>query len=162
MRILTAETKIKLSQIKDLRTWTEDEKYDVGDISKKTGLQKFGPGDWRVPNSLGARAVEYTVKIDTPVRKGNDNSYYLKPGSSVTHIETIAKGRGIDKINKLINMYKRQNGKDTNATDWAKKKGIGTVLSKTTNEKRKAELHWYECQGVGKKDFKVKKWLDEK
>ena len=58
-------------------------------------------------------------------------------------------------------MYKRQDNTDTKATDWSKKKGIGTVVSKD-GKNLKAELHWYECKGIGKKDFKVKKWLDEK
>ena len=46
-------------------------------------------------------------------------------------------------------------------TDWTKKKGFGTVVDKNGRE-RKAELHWYECQGMGKIDFKVKKWKDER
>lgn len=124
-------------------------------------MQKYGAGDWRVPRSLGARAVKYVAKTDVSVRKGKDNSFTLKEGSVVTNIELITKGRGIDKVNKLIKLYKRQDGTDTNATDWSKKKGIGTVVSNNGQE-LKAELHWYECKGIGKKDFKVKKWLDEK
>ena len=57
--------------------------------------------------------------------------------------------------------YKRPNGSTTNATDWTKRKGIGTVVGKDGKE-RQAELHWYECQGMGKMEFKVKKWKDEK
>lgn len=167
---LTGETRIRLRQIVDLADWIRDRHYQIGEISQKTGLQKTAKGwrkpptdkpCWGVPRSLGARAKPYVAKVDISVRKGKDKSYTLKEGSKVTDIETIAKGRGIDKINDLIKMYKRQDGSDTNATDWSKKKGNGTVVTKTGREQR-AELHWYECQGIGKKDFKVKKWLDEK
>lgn len=38
---LTGDTKIRLSQIKDLAAWVEDRtKYQIGDISKTTGLKK--------------------------------------------------------------------------------------------------------------------------
>lgn len=41
MRTLTADTRIRLSQIKELRELIEDAvHYEIGEISKKTGLQK--------------------------------------------------------------------------------------------------------------------------
>ena len=28
-------------------------------------------------------------------------------------------------------------------------------------KRRRVELHWYEAHGIGKKDFKIKNYLDE-
>jgi len=47
--VLTRDTKIKLSQIMDLKTWINDRVYQVGEISKKTGLQKQPDGTWKEP-----------------------------------------------------------------------------------------------------------------
>lgn len=47
---LTGDTRIRLSQIKDLADWVEDRKYQVGEISQKTGLQKQPDGSWKEPN----------------------------------------------------------------------------------------------------------------
>ena len=45
---LTKDTKVRLSQIKDLGC-TKDAKYKPGDISQKTGLQKQNDGTWAPP-----------------------------------------------------------------------------------------------------------------
>lgn len=174
--MLTANTKIKLSQIKDLEAWIKDKIYQVGQISEKTGLQKQPDGTWKeptekqkdpkneqdattwiVPRSLGAVAIKYTAKNDTKVTAFGKN-VTLKQGSTVTDIEIIARGHGIDKVQKLIDNYPRRNGTKTVATDWTKKKGIGTVEIRN-GLTAKAELHWYECKGEGKVKFKVKKWI---
>lgn len=165
VRILTGSTRIRLSQIKDLKSWIRDRTYKVGEISEKTGLKKFGPGDWRepgksswrVPRSLGAAAKPYYAKNATKVLyRGRE--FLLPEGSKVTDIEIIAKGHGIDKARHLVKKYRR-NGKETESTDWSKKKGVGTVVDKK-GRKYKAELHWYECKGLGKIEFKVKRWIE--
>ncbi len=173
---LTGDTRIRLRQIKDLAAWAQDHIYQNGEISPKTGLMKTPEGwieppkgikpkkpdgktTWRVPKSLGAVAKVYTAKADVSVRKGKSETYTLKAGSKVNNIELIARGHGIKTIGKLIKKYKRPNGSATDATDWTKKKGIGTVIDKNGNE-RQAELHWYECQGMGKMEFKVKAWKE--
>ncbi|MBR0487146.1 MAG: hypothetical protein IJJ70_05520 [Treponema sp.] len=168
-RELTGDTRIRLSQIADLEGWVEDQKYEIGQISTKTGLLKTANGwvvppsktSWSVPRSLGAVAKVYTAKVDTAVSKGKSETYTLKEGSKVKDIELIAKGHGIKNVSRLMKKYKRPNGSTTNATDWTKRKGIGTVVGKDGKEKQ-AELHWYECQGMGKMEFKVKKWKEEK
>ncbi len=43
--------------------------------------------------------------------------------------------------------------------DWRKLKGTA-VVELLTGEIRLAELHWYECHGVGKKKIKIKQLLD--
>ncbi len=42
---------------------------------------------------------------------------------------------------------------------WRKLKGVATVRL-GDGYITKAELHWYECHGIGKKEFKIKKYLD--
>lgn len=167
---LTGDTRIRLSQIKDLAAWIEDRRYHNGEISQKTGLMKTpngwvvppsGKTSWTVPRSLGAVAKVYTAKADTAVSKGKAETYTLKEGSKVKDIKLIARGHGIKSVSRLMKKYKRPNGSTTKATDWTKRKGIGTVVGKDGKE-RQAELHWYECQGMGKMEFKVKKWKDEK
>jgi len=65
--------------------------------------------------------------------------------------ETFATGKGIRELSRLQKMYGK--GK------WRKRKGVaqiklanGTILL--------AELHWYEATGIGKKEFKIKRYLD--
>jgi len=37
----------------------------------------------------------------------------------------------------------------------------GTAVVRTADGKlRRAEIHWYESHGIGKQDFKIKKFLD--
>ena len=54
----------------------------------------------------------------------------------------------------------KKNGDKTELGDWTKSKGLGIVQDRDGNEV-KAELHWYECKGLEKFDFKVKKWEDK-
>ena len=42
---------------------------------------------------------------------------------------------------------------------WRKLKGIGTVRL-ASGSVRRAELHWYEAHGVGKRKMKIKRLLD--
>lgn len=66
-------------------------------------------------------------------------------------IETIAAGRGIRDLARLRRLY----GKGY----WRKMKG--TVRIRLRNGKiRRAEIHWYEAHGIGKKELKRKRYLD--
>jgi len=69
----------------------------------------------------------------------------------VTDVEIIARGRGIRRLRALM---KRYGGKN-----WRKMKGIATIrtVSGTT---RWAEVHWYEAHGIGRKGWKIKRFLD--
>jgi hypothetical protein len=42
---------------------------------------------------------------------------------------------------------------------WRKLKGIGTVRL-SSGSVRRAEIHWYEAHGVGKRKMKIKRLLD--
>jgi len=69
----------------------------------------------------------------------------------LTDVETIATGRGIRELSRLRRLY----GKGR----WRKMKGIARIRLKD-GRIRVAELHWYEARGIGKKEFKRKRFLD--
>jgi hypothetical protein len=65
---------------------------------------------------------------------------------------TIARGTGIRELARLRRIYGDGN--------WRKRKGEASIQLKT-GAIRTAELHWYEATGIGKKEFKIKRFLDE-
>jgi hypothetical protein len=65
-------------------------------------------------------------------------------------IETIAVGRSIREWSRLQDTYGRGR--------WRKMKGIALVQLEN-GIIRKAELHWYEAHGIGRKEIKRKKYL---
>ena len=66
-------------------------------------------------------------------------------------VETFASGSSIRELPRLHKLY----GKGR----WRKRKGFADVqLSDGTI--RTAELHWYEATGIGKKEFKIKGFVD--
>lgn len=69
----------------------------------------------------------------------------------IADIETFAVGRGIRERRRLQRRY----GKGR----WRKRKGRARVrLADGTI--RDAELHWYEATGIGRKELKIKRYLD--
>ena len=69
----------------------------------------------------------------------------------IGHVETIATGSGIRSLASL----KKNHGFGR----WRKRKGIATVELKDGSIRR-AELHWYEAHGIGRKLMKIKRYLD--
>ena len=69
----------------------------------------------------------------------------------ITQIETIAIGRSIRDLARLRKQY----GKGR----WRKLKGIATIRL-SSGRVRRAELHWYEAHGIGRKEIKRKRYLD--
>lgn len=55
---------------------TQDRKYKNGDISEKTGLQRFGPGDWREPNNSYEHRMGSNGKVVS--KKKNYVGDYIK------------------------------------------------------------------------------------
>jgi hypothetical protein len=66
-------------------------------------------------------------------------------------VETIATGRGIRELSRLRRLYGQGR--------WRKMKGVARVRTRD-GRIRLAELHWYEAHGIGKKEFKRKRYLD--
>jgi len=69
----------------------------------------------------------------------------------ISHAKTFAAGSSIREIARLRKFYGRGR--------WRKRKGIARIrLSDGTT--RLAELHWYEAHGIGRREFKIKRYLD--
>jgi hypothetical protein len=71
--------------------------------------------------------------------------------SEIADVDIIAVGTGIRDLRRLVETY--------GAGRWRKLKG--TAIVRLENGRvRRVELHWYEAHGIGKKDFKIKRYLD--
>lgn len=69
----------------------------------------------------------------------------------ITGEETIATGSGIRELKRLRDRY--------GGRTWRKKKGFARVRFSPSGRVEEAELHWYEAQGVGKVELKLKSLL---
>lgn len=69
----------------------------------------------------------------------------------ITQSETFARGPGIRELPRLRKIYGQGN--------WRKRKGFAKVRL-TDGSLREAEVHWYEATGVGKFEFKIKRYTD--
>jgi len=76
---------------------------------------------------------------------------YFELVGEITDVETIASGRAIRERKRLWKFFGRGR--------WRKKKGTATVrlIDATICT---AEIHWYEAHGIGRKDLKIKRFLD--
>jgi hypothetical protein len=70
---------------------------------------------------------------------------------NITDIQTFAVGSGIRELPRLRKLYGRGR--------WRKRKGVADV-ELPNGTIRRAELHWYEASGIGKKEFKIKRFVD--
>jgi len=66
-------------------------------------------------------------------------------------VETIAVGRQL----RVLASLRKKWGPGR----WRKMKGVAHVRVLRTGHIREAEIHWYEAHGVGRRDFKIKKFL---
>jgi hypothetical protein len=71
--------------------------------------------------------------------------------SDITAIEPIAVGSAIRDLARLRKLY--------GPGRWRKLKGIAMIRLRT-GRVRRAELHWYEAHGVGRKELKRKRYVD--
>ena len=69
----------------------------------------------------------------------------------IEHVETIAVGGRIRDIMRLRKQF--------GAGRWRKLKGVAVIRLEDGTERR-AELHWYEAHGIGRRKIKVKQFLD--
>jgi hypothetical protein len=65
-------------------------------------------------------------------------------------IETIAIESSIRELDRLRKVY--------GSGRWRKLKGIGTIRF-SDGKTAKAEIHWYEAHGIGKKEMKIKRLI---
>ncbi len=71
--------------------------------------------------------------------------------SDITNEEVIAIGNSIRDLERLRKQY--------GDGHWRKMKGIA-IIQLSNGHVRKAEIHWYEAHGIGRKEFKRKGYLE--
>ena len=69
----------------------------------------------------------------------------------ITNVETIAVGTRIHELPRLEKLY--------GTGRWRKMKGEAMIRLPSGRVVR-AEIHWYEAHGIGRKEFKRKRYLD--
>lgn len=69
---------------------------------------------------------------------------------AIANVETIAAGSGIRELARLRKRYGRGR--------WRKRKGFADVHL-DGGEIVRAEVHWYEATGIGRREFKIKRIL---
>ena len=77
---------------------------------------------------------------------------YFEIVGEISQIEVLAVGRGVRRLRWL----RRRNG----GRRWRKAKGVATVRL-ASGALRRAEVHWYEAHGVGRRGWKIKRFVDE-
>ena len=76
---------------------------------------------------------------------------YFEIVGDVTHVETFATGSSIRELARLRKFYGHSR--------WRKRKGIARVRL-SDGAVRLAEVHWYEARGIGRKELKIKRYID--
>ena len=69
----------------------------------------------------------------------------------ITHIETFAVGSSIREIARLRKIYGQGR--------WRKRKGLARVKLEDGSVLL-AEVHWYKATGIGRREFKIKRYID--
>lgn len=76
---------------------------------------------------------------------------YFEVLGDIAHVETFATASSIRELARLRKFYGRGR--------WRKRKGIARIRLED-GEVRLAEVHWYEAHGIGRKEFKIKRYID--
>jgi hypothetical protein len=76
---------------------------------------------------------------------------YFEIIGEIAHAETFAIGASIHEIARLRKLYGRGR--------WRKRKGVARVRLED-GAILLAEVHWYEAHGIGRRDFKIKRYMD--
>jgi hypothetical protein len=71
--------------------------------------------------------------------------------SEIVGAETITQGSGIREIARL----RKRHGRGR----WRKRKGTARIRLEN-GEICYAEIHWYEATGIGRREFKIKRFVD--
>lgn len=72
---------------------------------------------------------------------------------AITAIETIAAGPSIRELPRLRRVY--------GPARWRKRKGVA-LIQFADGTRRRVEVHWYEAHGIGRREIKIKRLLDDR
>ena len=76
---------------------------------------------------------------------------YFEILGEINGVETFAIGSSIRELARLRKLYGRGR--------WRKRKGIARVRLED-GKVRQAEVHWYEAHGIGRRELKIKRYID--
>lgn len=106
--------------------------------------------DVTIGRSIGAKALNYNV-LDLKTGK----EYNFVEGTRITNVKVFA-GKGSNtEYRQAYKFAERYGGSES---DWQHVKGIGHI--DFDGEDVLAEVHWSQCDNIGKVEFFIKKWLE--
>ena len=106
--------------------------------------------DTLIHRSLGAKAKNYDVMdLET------GEIYHFAENTRIQNSEVFA-GKGTSSEYRRAYKYAEKYGGEIK--DWQHCKGDAII--RTTDGDFKAEVHWSQCEGFGKHDFFIKRWLE--
>lgn len=109
-----------------------------------------------LPQDLSAMAKTFFVQTEKSLKR---KGWFIKKGSTVTGVKVIAAGEKIREVQRLIRENPLPNGEKTKVEDWYKCRGTAVITNGTEEEIK--EIHWYQCENIGKIEFKTKERGDE-
>ena len=119
-------------------------------LAKKAGPEELGFAVAKTGKSgIIVPKADGVLDLETGVR------YQLAKGSKLQDVEIFA-GKGSKKEFRQAEKYAQRYGGA--ASNWQHAKGKGMLA--TDEGDVKAEIHWVQCEGIGKKEMFVKKWLE--
>lgn len=127
----------------------EEKVYERKNKTDET-IRKIESTPFKVRQAVGAMARRFYVESEIPLSK---SELYIKPGTYVEGVKVIASGSEIRDVKRLIREYKKQNGELTKTEDWYKVRGRA-VITDGTKDYGAREVHWYQAENIGKKEFK--------
>lgn len=71
---------------------------------------------------------------------------------NISHLETIATGGAIRESERLRKVH--------GPGRWKKMKG-NAIVKLPDGSLARAEIHWYEAHGIGRKEFKIKRIIED-
>lgn len=88
----------------------------------------------------------------------SDDYFHLAEGTHISNKQVFAGKGGKDPLDEetALGLSEQIGGKPEN---WQHCKGDGII--DYYGEERKADIHWFEEETVGKHKFKVKEWIDD-
>lgn len=139
----------RIARDKDGKTYYVDSDTTYKDWYNKYVKGTLDLSDIEIGKSLGSAAFRDVVKLP------NGQLSKISEGTKITKVVVFA-GKGTDKPINVAKYLSNQYNVPEEA--WKKVRGEGYV--DFNKAPRKAELHWFEADGVGRIKMKVKRWFD--
>ena len=103
-----------------------------------------------IHRSIGAKAKNYDVlDLDT------GELFHFTENTRLQNVEVFA-GKGTKQELRIAEKYANRHG--GNPEDWQHVKAFGYI--DTPEGSMHVEVHWMQCEGIGKVDFFIKEWLE--